>query len=120
MRIDRLDLIRYGAFQDRSLAFAADAPVTIVYGPNEAGKSTALAALEDLLFGFPLRSAAAFRFKTSELRLGGVVSGADGARLEPEICGGGGRDHGNRIGRHGQDRLDRQDHQQRRHHPGVQ
>ncbi len=81
MRIDRLDLIRYGAFKDRSLTFDPNARVTIVYGPNEAGKSTALAALGDLLFGFPLRSAAAFRFKTSELRLGGAIRGADGAEL---------------------------------------
>ena len=55
MRIDRLDLTRYGAFTDRRLEFAKPrdgAPdLHIVFGPNEAGKSTLFAAWLDLLFG---------------------------------------------------------------------
>ena len=60
MRLNRLDLTRYGKFTDRSLDFGAPAPgkadLHIVYGPNEAGKSTALSAFLDLLFGIEPRS----------------------------------------------------------------
>ena len=48
MRLQRLDLLRYGKFTDQSLDFgtAAEgaADLHIVYGPNETGKSTALSA----------------------------------------------------------------------------
>ena len=55
MRIARLDLTRYGKFSDRRFDFGP-APVAgsdfhVVYGLNEAGKSTAAAAILDLLFG---------------------------------------------------------------------
>lgn len=55
MRLARLDLVRYGKFTGRTLDFGA-APagrpdLHIVYGPNEAGKSTAFAGFLDLLFG---------------------------------------------------------------------
>src|SRR5208337_3856933 len=61
MRIARLDLTRYGRFSDYSLDFGA-APKNgpdfhIVYGLNEAGKSTAGAAILDLLFGIEERTA---------------------------------------------------------------
>lgn len=60
MRLRRLDLTRYGKFTDFSLDFGA-APESgpdfhIVYGLNEAGKSTAFSAYLDLLFGIPERS----------------------------------------------------------------
>lgn len=55
MRLKRLDLTRYGNFTGRSIDFGekpqGQPDLHIVYGPNEAGKSTALAAFLDLLFG---------------------------------------------------------------------
>ena len=61
MRIARLDLTRYGRFNDYQLDFGA-APLGgsdfhIVYGLNETGKSTAAAAILDLLFGIEKQSA---------------------------------------------------------------
>jgi uncharacterized protein YhaN len=61
VRITRLDLTRYGKFSDRRFDFGP-APVGgsdfhIVYGLNEAGKSTAAAAILDLLFGIEKHSA---------------------------------------------------------------
>jgi uncharacterized protein YhaN len=61
VRIARLDLTRYGKFSDRRFDFGL-APVGgsdfhIVYGLNEAGKSTAAAAILDLLFGIEKHSA---------------------------------------------------------------
>jgi uncharacterized protein YhaN len=51
MRIQRLDLLRYGRFTNSQLALpASDCDIHIVFGPNEAGKSTALSAIEDLMF----------------------------------------------------------------------
>ena len=60
MRLRRLGLSRYGMFTDHTIDFGkriADGPdLHIVYGPNEAGKSTALAGFLDLLFGIELQS----------------------------------------------------------------
>lgn len=85
MRLDRLDLTRYGRFTDRSLSFAAPAPgapdLHIVYGPNEAGKSTLLSAWLDLLFGIPLRTRYDFRHPGPTMQIGAVLSRA-GATLE--------------------------------------
>ena len=60
VRIARLDLTRYGRFSDYTIDFGA-APsggpdFHIVYGLNEAGKSTAAAAILDLLFGIEKQS----------------------------------------------------------------
>lgn len=83
MRFAELLLERYGHFEDRRLTFAAGAPdFHIVYGPNEAGKSTTLAAISDLLFGFDPRCAYNFRFDYRLLRVGAVLE-EDGARF---IC----------------------------------
>jgi uncharacterized protein YhaN len=61
VRIGRLDLARYGKFSDRALDFgsapAGGADFHIVYGLNETGKSTAAAAILDLLFGIEKQSA---------------------------------------------------------------
>ena len=55
MRIRKLGLRRYGKFTDEIIDFgerSAGAPdLHIVYGPNEAGKSTAMSACMDLFYG---------------------------------------------------------------------
>ncbi|RXF74479.1 AAA family ATPase, partial [Hansschlegelia zhihuaiae] len=78
MRLLRLDLEKYGVFEGRSLDFRPDAKLHVVFGPNEAGKSSALAAVSDLLFGFPERTDFAFRHATGNLRLGAHIVAADG------------------------------------------
>ena len=75
MRLNRLDLTRYGRFSDSQIVFpppASDtADVTIIYGPNEAGKSTAFSAFLELLFGMKTRDHPYdFRFKRSDLLVG--------------------------------------------------
>lgn len=73
MRIQRLDLIRYGHFTDRSFDLpAGDSDFHIIFGPNEAGKSTALAAIEDLLFGIPMHSPYNFVHDYNSMRIGGL------------------------------------------------
>ena len=80
MRLLRLDLEKYGAFDGRSLVFRADARLHVVLGPNEAGKSSALAAVSDLLFGFGQRTDYAFRHAMGDLRLGAEIEGSSGRR----------------------------------------
>ena len=54
MRIEELYLDGFGHFHQRSIG-PVSGPVTVFYGPNEAGKSTLLAFIRAILFGFPVR-----------------------------------------------------------------
>ncbi len=76
MRLQHLQLIRYGKFTDAEMALPkAENDFHFIVGPNEAGKSTVRTAIAELLFGFPLRSGAmAFLHHQSELRLGANVA----------------------------------------------
>ena len=78
MRLNRLDLVRYGKFTDRSLDFGAPRPgkpdFHLVHGPNEAGKSTLFSAYLDLLFGIEKSSAYGFLHPYSLMRVGGELS----------------------------------------------
>lgn len=78
MRLRTLHLERYGPFSERRLDFRPDARLHVVLGPNEAGKSSALAAVTDLLFGIEARTRYAFRHEMSLLRLGAEIEAADG------------------------------------------
>src|SRR6266446_4728663 len=74
MRIQRLDLLRYGRFTDTHIELpASDSDIHIVFGPNEAGKSTALSAIEDLLFGIPNNSRYNFLHDYGSMRVGAVL-----------------------------------------------
>lgn len=79
MRIRRLDLLRYGHFTDADFHLPAAQPdIHVVYGPNEAGKSTALSAVEDLLFGIPHNSTRNFLHDYNSMRVGALLeSGAE-------------------------------------------
>ncbi len=81
MRIRTLELEKFGAFDALRLRFRSDARVHVVYGPNEAGKSTALAAVGALLYGVPDRTPYAFRYPAQDLRIGAELVGRDGSLL---------------------------------------
>lgn len=78
MRLRRLILGRYGHLSDVQLTFPEAPGLHIVLGANEAGKSTALAAIGDCLFGFPHRSPYAFLHATRDLRIGVALQSRDG------------------------------------------
>lgn len=80
MRILRLDLLRYGHLADVALDFPRAAALHVVLGPNEAGKSTALEAIGDALFGIPERSERGFLHGNPRLRIGITLEARDGAR----------------------------------------
>ena len=83
MRLDRLALTRYGIFSDRIIDFGepvqGEPDLHVVYGPNESGKSTALAGFLDLLFAFEHRSPYGFAHGydamqvEADLNIGGAV-----------------------------------------------
>jgi uncharacterized protein YhaN len=81
MRFLDLHLDRFGCFTDRRLTFGADAPLSVIYGANEAGKSTALAAIADVLYGIEERSPFRFQHDYANMRIGATVVGLDGSRL---------------------------------------
>ncbi|MDE0628727.1 MAG: AAA family ATPase [Bryobacterales bacterium] len=54
MRIQRCQIEGFGRFSDRSVG-PFENPLTLIYGPNEAGKSTFLAFIRTIFFGFPGR-----------------------------------------------------------------
>ncbi|MDT7532993.1 AAA family ATPase [Sphingobium sp. SA2] len=81
MRLAELTLERYGAFAERSLAIPATAGLTIIYGPNEAGKSTCLVALSDFLFGIPERTPHATLFGYDGMRVSATLVDASGTAM---------------------------------------
>ncbi|MDY6837389.1 MAG: AAA family ATPase [Thermodesulfobacteriota bacterium] len=83
MRIDRLDLIAYGPFTNKSLDLSEGASgLHLIYGDNEAGKSTSLRALIAWLFGIPARTSDNFLFKNPQLRIGGKLRLSGGKEIE--------------------------------------
>ena len=82
MRFRRLELVRYGGFADRVFDFGSGGPdLHLVVGPNEAGKSTALQAIGDFLFGIPGQSRQNWRYEYAQLRLRALIE-QDGELLD--------------------------------------
>lgn len=82
MRLRQLDLRRYGHLSDVCLDFPSGTALHVVYGANEAGKSTALAAIADALFGFPHRTPFDFLHGSAQLRIGFSLTDEDGAEAK--------------------------------------
>ena len=83
MRIDRFDLMAYGPFTDKSLNLSQGASgLHLIYGDNEAGKSTSLRALIAWLFGIPTRTTDNYLHDNSQLRIGGKLRLSGGEEIE--------------------------------------
>ncbi len=81
MRILRLQFRPFGCFKDTTLQFEEKPGcLHVVYGRNEAGKTTALRAIRGFLFGIPARSTDVFRHEARTLRILGELAGRNGAR----------------------------------------
>src|SRR5258705_381095 len=81
MRITRLHLIAYGHFTDRVLDFGAEPGFHLIYGHNEAGKSTTLRALSSVLFGYPHEVVDGFKHDAKDIAIGADISAMNGRRL---------------------------------------
>ena len=83
MRILRLDLLAFGPFAGQSLPLdGGHFGLHLVYGPNEAGKSSALRALTQLLYGIPHNSPDNFITSYRNMRIGALLQAADDTLLE--------------------------------------
>ncbi len=82
MRLLRLLLRAFGPFTEAELDLGPRDPTRpdlhLVYGPNEAGKSSALRAIGDLRFGIPVQSPDGFLHDFPKLRIGGVFEDDQG------------------------------------------
>ncbi len=75
MRFQELQIPAFGPFTDFSLPLPETKnDVHLIYGPNEAGKSSLLRALRYLLYGIPTRTTDSFRHQNPQLRIGATIS----------------------------------------------
>lgn len=83
MKILRLDLIACGPFSGLTLDLSnGNEGLHLIYGPNEAGKSSALRAIGYLLFGIPERCEDDFLHPYQKLRIGGALRTGGGKTIE--------------------------------------
>jgi len=82
MKLNQLDLIAFGPFDDVSLDLRSGKPgLHVIYGDNEDGKSTMLRAIRGLLFGIEVRTKDDHVFKKAQLRIGGCLCHTNGDEL---------------------------------------
>ena len=82
MKVEELNLSAFGPFTDKTLLFVSNsAGLHIVYGPNEAGKSSALRGLKALLYGFEMRTQDNFLHANDKLRISGRIVNTEGHAL---------------------------------------
>lgn len=83
MKIESLHLTAFGPFSGESLDFSSATPgFNLVYGPNEAGKSSALRAIRALLYGIDERTPDNFVHPYNRMRIGGKLVSENGQILE--------------------------------------
>lgn len=83
MRILEFRLIAYGPFTGRVLDLSGGKQgFHVIYGLNEAGKSSALRALRNLFYGIPERSTDDFLHPYGKMRIGAAIQSGKGDVLE--------------------------------------
>lgn len=83
MKIARLELRAFGPFTGLALDLDAGSHgLHLIYGPNEAGKTSTLRALKQFLYGIPNRSADNFIHSYADLRIAAALRNGDGQLLE--------------------------------------
>ncbi len=81
MRIRTLELRAYGPFSGRNIDLSIEqGTVNVVFGENEAGKSSALRAVEGFFFGIADRTSDDHVHNYEQLRIGAQLELADGTR----------------------------------------
>ncbi|MBF0496545.1 MAG: AAA family ATPase [Deltaproteobacteria bacterium] len=83
MRLLELSLLAYGPFTGALVDLSEGKEgLHIIYGPNEAGKSAALRAIESLFFGVPGQTADNFIHDNTRLRIGATIQRTDKTKLK--------------------------------------
>ncbi|MDQ3061121.1 MAG: AAA family ATPase [Pseudomonadota bacterium] len=78
MKIRTLFLNAFGPFTQTTLDFSGPANLHVIYGPNEAGKSSALRAITDLRYGIPARSKDNFVHEFGAMQVAGCFEDVAG------------------------------------------
>lgn len=82
MKLKSLDLKAFGPFTNRILEFNSKGPgLHVIFGPNEAGKSSSLRGLKALLFGFHPQTPDNFLHSYEQLLVGGNLENNNGQEL---------------------------------------
>ena len=81
MRLIELTLEKYGACASREIVIPDTAGLTIVFGANEAGKSTCLEAISDFLFAIPKNTQRGSLFGYDGMRIGASMLMDNGSKL---------------------------------------
>ena len=76
MRISRLHLARFAMFTDIQIDLMTHG-VNVIVGNNEAGKSSTMAAVQDLLYGIPMQSRHNYVHAHSDMRIGAIFHDND-------------------------------------------
>ena len=82
MKFLRVTFRCFGPFEDQTVDLSGPCGFHVVFGPNEAGKSSALRGLHAFLFGFPVQSGDDFRFKYAQFRIHASLEDSTGKALE--------------------------------------
>ncbi|WP_455675644.1 AAA family ATPase [Pradoshia sp.] len=81
MRFNRLEINAFGHFTNYDIPFEPNHSFHILYGNNEAGKSTLLRSITQLLYGIPHNSKDSFLHPNSKLRIGGSIANSAGKSI---------------------------------------
>lgn len=82
MRFNYLNLRAFGHFTDYELLFDQMKNFHLIYGPNEAGKSTTLRSITHFLYGFPGQTKDSFLHSNTKLRIEGQLQNLKGETLK--------------------------------------
>ncbi|MGO4887622.1 AAA family ATPase [Anaerobacillus sp. MEB173] len=82
MRFDYLTLRAFGHFTDYELKFDETKNFHLLYGRNEAGKSTILRSIPNFLYGFPRSTPDSFLHSNQKLRIEGKLKNKNGESFQ--------------------------------------
>jgi uncharacterized protein YhaN len=81
VRFDSLTIEKYGVYSELKLPLHDNPGLVVIYGPNEAGKSTCLSAISDFLFGIDHNSRYGQIFGYPQMRLEATLRLSNGQQL---------------------------------------
>ncbi|WP_425617045.1 AAA family ATPase [Anatilimnocola sp. NA78] len=82
MKFVSVNFRSFGPFEDRTLDFTGNGGLHVIFGANEAGKSSALRGLYALLFGWGKTTADDYHFKTTQFRVQASLQSSAGELLD--------------------------------------
>ena len=81
MKLLQLEIEHYGIYSERQFNFDPTG-FQLIYGPNEAGKSTLLQLIRETLYGFPVQTPFASKKKSERMQVSGAIGLRDQRQLQ--------------------------------------